>query len=724
MSIADHQTSTDTVELNEDSFRDVLDILFRRRRIILAVLLLSIAAGVALMLRSRKYTAQGAIRVQPGAASMYRTSPLSALTEDPDDKIESETAILQSRTLYLEVAKQLNLVNDPAFWGKSSLKPQSLDDPKVRENLIRQMRRAIRVAHNPKDEIIDISCTTISPALSAKVVDTLINDYITHLFQMRYGSTKRVSEWLIGQLDDLRQQIERDQTEIIELQKKLGVIGLNEQTAEYLQTQSLNSMTKAASEATIERILAEAKLRYLEDSDPNLMEGEINPLNQGSSISAQNSLLQNLRNAQAQAASNYARLLAQFGPNYPDVKQQKAQLEEINNEVKTEQQRILNQAKLSYNTASANEKMDTDVLGQKTNEAFKSGGDMVRYVLLLHDYQSHRSLYEELVQRLREAGITSGLEAGEIDIVDLADLPVIPNPPGPLLLLTGTLFLGLIGGSFLALTIDSLDSRVKTAEQAQRVARLPLLAILPHAERRKQKGEVPTALLPMFVAPGSHYAEAIQTLRTSILLAIPGLPAKVLLVTSATSGEGKSTTARSLAIVSARHRARTLLIDCDLRKGTQAVAFGINNVKGVSSVLTQQTSLDNAVEKVSGFDNLFVLAAGPHPPDPAVLIGSKQMSDLIDECRDRFDFIVIDSAPILGLSDTINLGQLADVTILVIREGLSNRKAIRDAVTRMNRTKCPLVGFALNDVDFHAHAYHYRYGKNEGYYREPTEDRQ
>lgn len=722
MVAANNKSEIEVVQAPDLSLNDVIDALFRRRRVIFLVVVLGLLAAVVLMLRPRKYTATGVIRVQPGTASMYRTSPSAFFAGEESGVIASEAAIIQSRSVYLQVAKELGLANDPAFWGTSHIKPQSLDDPKTREKVIRLMKSEINVDHDPKDELITISCTTIAPALSSKIVNTLINDYISSLFQMRYGSTRRVSGWLIGQLDDLKQQIERDQTEIISLQKKLGVIGLNEQNAEYLQTEALDSITKAASESTVKRILAEARLRKLQESDPNLVEGEDNLLSQGAGGS-QNSLLQNLRNARAQAASNYARLLAQFGPNYPEVRQQKAQLDQIDKEVDTEQQRILNQAQLSYNAAKANESMDKSLLQNKTSEAFNSGGDMVRYMLLLHDYQSHRGLYEQLVQRLREAGITSGLEAGEIGIVDLADLPAIPNSPGPLLLLVGGLLGGTIFGCFVVLGLDALNTRIANEEQAERATNLPLLAIVPHAESRKQKSSNSIPPSTLIGAPGTRYAEALQSLRTSILLAKPGMAPKVILVTSAIPREGKSMTASNLAKAFARHGRRVLLVDCDLRRGTQAAILDVDGGKGLSGVLTQQTPIGEAIQPVPGFDGLYLLAGGPLPPDPAVLIGSEQMDRLVQECANAFDVVVLDSAPVLGLADTITLGRLAEAVIVVVRERVSSRRAVQDSVARIRNARLPVIGFVLNDVDVRAHAYGYGYGygsSSEGYYAEDT----
>ena len=727
MTPTDNDIQFDQSDSSTITLQDVVQVLLRRRRVIYLILLLALATAVALMLRPRKYTAKGVIRVQPSAASIYRTSPVDLMSGGQGDvEIASDVSIMQSRSIYLQVARELNLANNPAFWGTSHLKPRSLDDPRTREQVIRLMRKEIKVTNNPKNQLIHVSCTTISPALSAKMANTLINDYITDLFRMRYGSTERASRWLIGKLDNLKHQIERDQTEIIAFQKKLGIIGLDQQNSEYLQAQALDTITKAATEATVERILAEAKLRDLKRSNPNLMEGEVNVLSQGDAANTQSGLLQNLRNARAKAASKYAMLLAQSGPNYPAVRQQKAQLDEINNEVKTEQKRILNQARLSYSAARANEAMDDNLLQRKTQQAFSSGGDMTKYVLLLHDYKSHRSLYEKLVQRLREASITSGLDAGDIDIVNLADLPVLPNPPGPLLLLAGGLFAGLFLGCFAALAVDALDTRIANSEQAERAVGHPLLALVPHvllgSNKKPSKSSAIDKSLP---APGSQYAEALQSLRTAVLLAQPGMAAKTILVSSAGPGEGKSTTARNLAVAFARHQKRVLLIDCDLRRGDQARWFDLSNIRGLTSVLTLQSSREESIQAVPAQEGLFLLSSGPTPPDPAVLIGSAQMAKIIEAAALAFDIVVVDAPPVLGMADAINLGSLVDAVILVVRERFSNRKAVRDTVDRIHRPRLPLIGFVLNDVDFNSFAYGYGYGyyygkRYEGYFEKES----
>ena len=218
---------------------------------------------------------------------------------------------------------------------------------------------AIRVYHTPKDENHLHHLHHPVASASARIVNALINDYVSYLFQMRLSSTKRTSKWLIGQLDDLKTQISQDQVSLVSLQGKLGVIGLDPRTSEFLATQSLDSFTKAASAATVDRIVAEAKYRFLQESDPNLIEGEVSVLPQGSSASSTNSLLENLRNSRAAAAATYANLSARFGAKYPEVKQAKAQLDELDREVQTEQVRIMNQAKVAFQAARSNERRPT-----------------------------------------------------------------------------------------------------------------------------------------------------------------------------------------------------------------------------------------------------------------------------------------------------------------------------------------------------------------------------
>lgn len=686
---------------SETSFGDVVEILIRRKKIVAAVLLLCLIAGLGFALRPRTYAATGTIRIQPGNASAYRTTTTPS-TVVPEDKIASDVAILTSHSLHMRIAKELDLVNEPAVWGYSRNQGRSLDDPKVRQRLDNWFKDAIRVYHTPKDEMVTITCTTRVPSLSSRIVNALINDYVAYLFEMRLTSTKRTSGWLVGQLDDLKSLIAKDQVELVALQGKLGVIGFDPHNNDFLASQSLDSFTKAASAATVDRIVAEAKYRILKESDPNLIEGEVHVLPQGNSTPDASSLLEKLRSTRAEAAANYAMLGARFGNKYPEVKQAKAQLDELDREVRSEQDRIRNQAKLAFQAAASNERSTNAAVKQHKQEVFKSHGEMTKYLTLVSDYSSHKALYEGLIQRLREAAITSGLEAGEVDIVDLADTPALPVPPGPLSLFLTSLIAGMVLGCLGGLVVESLDLRVFTAEQLERITNLPVLAEAPHdVWLHGTAGEVSPRVLD---APRSPYAEAFQVLRATLATSSAGRLPRVVLVTSALPAEGKTATAVNLAAVAALHGQKVLLMDCDFHRpaaqdATESPAGSQrqDDAEGLTEVLGGFASLETALWRPSGAHHLSVLLTGSQPPSPAVLLGSDAMSHLVAACRIKFDFVVIDSSSLLGFADTLLLGSLVDAALLVVRSEMSAKSTTRRAAKLLSASAVPIAGVVLND---------------------------
>lgn len=510
------------------------------------------------------------------------------------------------------------------------------------------------------------------------------------------------------QLNDLRIQVQNDQEALIGLQQRLGVIGFDTKDSMYLAANQIGELTKSSNEATINRIVAETKYRFLSDSDLNLIETQSPMLaSTKTSSTAQNSLLEGLRSSRAQAASVYASLSTQYGPNYPDVKQAKAQLDGIDKEIDTEEKRVLSQARMSFVAAQAAEKSTTAALNRQEGDAFKSTSDLAKFAMLSHDYEAHRTLYEGLVGRLREAGITSGLESGEVDVVDLADLPSIPSPPGPITFIAGGIIIGFIVGSLVALVVDALETSINNAAQVEAILRRPLLGLLPRLDA-------------VHLAERTwdfRYAEAIQSLRSSVLLARADSPPKVIMITSALPAEGKSFTARNLAKAFAQHDARILLIDCDMRRGTVAKSLGISAIAGLSSLLTGQSTLERAVQSVPGIPNLSVVTTGPHPPLPSVLIGSEAMNRLISKCREEYDFIILDSPPLLAITDTMNMVHLADVIVLVARQNISHKQAITEAHARLEIANADVLGFVLNDVDPKWGGYNYVY---HDYYGDET----
>lgn len=697
----------------------LIDILRRRMFAIAAVAALGIAVGILAALLPYTYTSSGRIQVRPGSSNMYRVDKQALLgMADSDTKLESEVAILQSDTLLLQVAKELNLQNDADFIRLKKGGSSSLEDPTVREKVLRQFSRDLSIRLVPRTEIIVVSCTTRSPKLSARIVDTLINDYIGRIFKTRYASAQRVAGWLSEQLTDLKKVVEGDQERLVDLQKQLGVVGIDQ--THNIVTAALEDLTKSAAEAKVERIIAEARYRILENSNPDLIEGGPRLLTPPNTPNSQSSLLAVLRARQAQISSEYAQLRVTYGPNYPDVKQVKAQLDEANRLVKAEQDRVLSQAREAYQAAKSNESMTDAALAAQKQDAFRSQSDMVQYAILQHDYNSNRLLYEGLMRRLREAGIESGLESSEVDIVDLANIP--GRPAGlsrPVKVVLGGM-LGFLAGIAFALFLEGIDTRISSVDDLERISGLPSLAVVPIYKRANaaepksgRKEALPSQIPEMVKSPNSIFTEAILGLRSSLLLSNVDRPPQVVVVTSALPGEGKSTIALNEACALSQLGMKVLLIDCDLRRPSIHVKLGVTNRLGLTSVLTGKVAIAEAQQSVPEIQNLVVMTSGPLPPSPANVLASHRMIELVAAVKKDFDCIVIDCPPALSVTDATLVSRFADAIVLVVRLGLVNRKSVRRVRDLFNHTGFQLSGFVLNAVDLRSLTYgdaYYMYG--------------
>ena len=658
-----------------------------RLPLVLGVILFGALVGYFFASAPRRYSSEATLRIQPSNASALEISPSQLLGGQggSDEKINSEVAIMASRTILLQVAEDLKLPDNPDFWGSKKAPHLNMADPQARDAVMGRMKGILLFNRPPKTDIVQIVCTTPSPLLSAKIANEITNQYIVRVFQVRYGSTMRVSTYLTTQLTDLKDKVERDQEQLVGLQETLGVVGLDSKTSAYLLADSLEGVTKASSEATIGRIVAETKLRVLQESDPNLIEGEQPLLGPSSGVG----LLQTLRSSQAEAAAAYANLSAKYGPAYPDVKQAKARLDELNKEVKTEQQRILNQAQTSYSAAAANEKMTSDVLTSLKEKAFTSRSDMVRYVILQRQYEADRALYEGLTERLRVADINAGLESAQVDIIDLADISSIARKPLPWQWFVLCLFAATFFGVVLAVIVDQFDRRLGRPEDAERSLRIPLLAVLHRFSTAFRPGTFEE------LGQGA-YAEGMQLLRSSVLMSKPGRPPNSILVTSAIPGEGKSTVSRGLAAMLAMHGTRVLLIDADLHRPAQSIALSVQGLRGLSDVLSSDILPSEVIIPVPAVNGLFLMPAGRCPPQPATLLSSGRMNDIIEQMKGKYDFVVIDSPPVLRVSDTILLSPLAEAIVIIVRENMADIKEVRQTITLLRRGRGNVIGFAMN----------------------------
>lgn len=705
----------------ESSLSDSWLVVRKRKWIIICAALLGAIIGIMTALSTAKvYEASSNIQVHPGESQQYRVDAGGGSNgiggDDVSIRLETEVAILQSQQLELQVARELNLTNDMYFMrSKRPISGQSLNDPRLMLKVLDIFQHSLQVKRVPKTELIAISFTSTSPELASKIVNTIVADYIHRSFTVRYDSTQKVSKWLENNLTDLKDEVESNQEKMVNLQRQLGVIGFDDK--HNLIADQLEDLTKAVTEARINRIINETRYRVMSTTDPNLLEAESGSTN---STAAQTSgtLLGTLRNALASDQAKYAQLQTQFGSKWPDVVQLKAQIAEEKKSITEEQQRVVEQSKVAFQAAKSSEEMAEAALNEKENEAFASRDALVQYAILQRQFESSRDLYEGLTRRLREAGITAGLQSSEIDVVDMALIPMIPTGPRRMsIVFMGALF-GMIGGIALAFLMESLDTSLRSIAEIEAVMELPSLAVIPRARRNMARapGEATPAIMrniDVVSQPKSQFSESFRSLRTSLMLSTVGHPPRVVLITSSIPSEGKTTVATNLAAALSQRDVKVLLIDADLRRPTVHHRFGLSAKAGLTTVLANTTRLEDTLQTSPDLPNLDILASGPVPPFPTEMIASERMAQILEEAKGKYEHIVIDSPPILSVTDGVILARLCDAVALVMRHGGASKHIVRRSRDLLLRAGAPVTGIILNAVDLSSPDYYGYYG----YYR-------
>ena len=674
-----------------------------RKKMILAIAALGVIYGIySGYTQPRLFDASGTIEIRSGSSNEYRVGSVNRMGGDETSRITTEVTILKSDSLMLAVARDLNLANNPDLMGPSA-RYRNVDEPAVRHAIVGILQGNVTVSAIQKTDIIRISCSTPKAQLSADIVNKLVQEYRLRTLQSRADATRRVSEFLSQQLDDLKQQVSNSQEQMIDLQKRLGVLGFDPTHNQI--TTTLDDLSKAAGAAELARIAAETRYKVLSSMDPNI-------LDQAGSAYAP-SAVSSLRTQLNSAEADLAKLNVTYGPNNPKEKGIREEIAELNKQIAVEETRILSETKQGYLAAQAQEQQTNAALDNAKAEAYNLRDDLLKYTLQAHDYEANRTLYDGLLQRLRTAGVEAGLESTEIDTIDTAYAPLAPTLKSKSTILLIDTFVMLVAGVILAFLLESLDTGLRSVAEIESVSGLPSMALIPRARRTVSEDSTASPVmrnLTTLSSPKSQFSEAFRALRTSLLLSVAGGEPKVILLTSATPSEGKTTVSINLACVLAQRNVRVLLVDADLRRPTVHHRFGLNGKIGLTSVLTGSVSLQDAVQTIPEIPQLDVLVSGPVPPFPTEMLGSETMHALIEQCKGIYTHIVMDSPPLLSVTDSVVLARDADAVVMIVRHGKSSKHAMRRARDLLVRSGAPVTGIVLNAVDLNSPEYYAYYG--------------
>ncbi|HEV2618187.1 MAG TPA: polysaccharide biosynthesis tyrosine autokinase [Candidatus Acidoferrales bacterium] len=633
---------------------------------------------------------------------------------DLDNYIETQIKILGSETLAMQTIRSLDLPRFPEFGGNPgelvTVEPNQKEPPILGAFLDR-----LSVTRVPDSRLIQVHFAAEDPQLAAQVVNAHVHNYIEENLKSHYDATMQASDFLRSELEDLRAKMEKsEQDEVVyERQNQIWMVDANQNTT----TQKLSDLSKTLTEVQTQLAQKEATVELAHSANVQSLAAVLG-----------NSAVQDLAKKKTDMAEQYMEALNQFGPNYPKVQRLKAQQDDIQKQLDGAKDAMVHQIDTDYSETQAREALLERDLNRQEILADNMAQKLVEYNLLKHDAESNKELYDGLLQKLKEAGISAGLRSSNIRVVDPALVPSTPARPQKSRNIMLAFLVGIVGGVGLAFLREYLDNTVKSPDDIQHLTGLPSLAVVPaflngngsgplaRISRRAgagANGADSRIELISLQQPKSVVSEAFRALRTSLLLSQPDHPPQVILVTSSLPREGKTTSAANLAVTLAQLGDRTLLIDCDLRKPGVRKALdlpsGLGQDTGVSSYLAGVAPLHDVIVPHPAISNLDAILTGPIPPNPADLLSSHRMLEAIADLRLRYKFIVIDSPPIMAATDAVILSAVVDGVLLVVWSGETPKEAFRRTRDLLSAVKGRLLGVILNAVDSGAPDYYYSY---------------
>jgi succinoglycan biosynthesis transport protein ExoP len=730
-----------TLPDKDPTLRDLLRIFHRRTRAVFVtasvVFLLAVCACVFM---TRRYTATSVIQLQKSSSdSLGLDSLMGAASGGASDALsvnidlQTQADILQSEALALKVVKDLNLEQNedfkphfsPISWLLGLVSPRGPVDPAHaslenspgrRGRVVKAFHDNLKVKVTAGTRLLEVDYTNRDPKVAAAVVNHLVQALIDFTFQTKFTATNQVSQWLEGQLGDLRKQSEQLQSRVVALQQGSGIFGVggtDPQGKPIIYSPILDRLqqsTAQLSQAQMNRVLKASVAEVVKTGNAELI-SQLSGTSIGSASSpgVTNSLavIQNLRLQEATLRAQIDQDASQFGPSYPKLVEERASLKGLQQSLQDEIQRTAQRSQNDFEVASKAEQGARAAYDNDRAAAEKLNDKSIEYAILSKEADQSQELYQDLLKRLKEAGILEGLHSSNVTVVDQASAPAKPSKPQvPLYLALGAA-MGMFFGCCSALLIDAVDNKIQDAEEIEAL-QIPLLGIAPQIEAGKG---TPHAIMldPQY----SAFGESVRRLRSGLLISRSGRPPQVLLVSSASPGEGKSTLALNLAASLSQFDKRVLLVEADMRRPVLRGRLGLDGTDGLSVLLSDCDAASGMIP-VPGNPNLTLLPGGPIPPYPAELLGSHRMHSLMEEWRTEFDFIVVDSPPVLPVVDSQLLEEIADATVLLARVGFTSRAALERAykllLLHRKEPAMPAIGVLLNFVPRRSSAHYGYYG--------------
>jgi capsular exopolysaccharide synthesis family protein len=688
------------------TLHDYFRILIKRRWLILLVFFATVAyTAFKTFTETPMYTATVQILIerhtphyidQPGASSQYDYSG--------EEFYQTHYKLLESPALAKIVADKLNLKSNPSYAPIFRNLPPNADDAmkqQAEEDLIGAIAGGVQVNPVRQSSLVNVSFSNPDPKFAATVVNTLARAYIEQSLDLRFAASQEAAAWLKGKLIEGRKKLEESEAKLNHYKREHNIVALDDK--ESITEQKLEQLNKDLIAAQTHRMEVETRFKEVSRGQPI-------------SQVLNNPLILALKGQEAKLTAEQSELSRKFGEDHPRMIRLTNELATTRAKIAAEMGQVVQAIKNEYYMAKAQEEnLKAALESQKTDTQDLSDRN-IQYRVLLRDVETNRAMYENMLKSLKTTTAAENTPATNIRIVYPATVPTAPVSPRKSRNLMLAAVMGLVLGVGLAVFTESLDTTLKTPEEVEGWLEIPNLALIPHMEftsGNPVKEEFPELIVHHGTQPLA--SESYRGLRTTILFSTPGQAPRILLVTSSLPLEGKSLTSANLGIAMAKAEPNVLLVDADLRRPSLHKIFHLPAEPGLSNFLVGELDDLPVVETI--VPNLFVVTAGKIPPHPSELLGSERMREFLDLAKSRFGRIILDSPPLMSVTDAAILSTQAEGVLLVIKAESVPRKAAMDARDQLLEVNATLLGVVFNNIPTQSNGYFYNsYYRYHSYY--------
>lgn len=710
---------------DETHLRDYLHVILRRKWFILVFfLVIVVSVTLSSFLMKPIYKSTAVVRIDKENPNVLAFKDVQLVTPD-EDYYATQYKILKSRSLAKKTIQMLALDKDPdfnpglkkgffssvkatltgviPFFGRPGGNPQSETTDEQYGYLVDRFTGMQEVVPIQKSQLVQLSFLSPNPALAQKVANGMAAAYIDFNIDSGLDASQNAGKFLEKQLDILKSKLESSEVTLNKYSSDNEMLFIDENhERQSILNQKLTEISTALNTATTGRIQAEALFREIRESGPE------NP------VIMNNPLIHELKKEYASLESEYSNLSKLYKPEFPKMKRLQTQMDAVSNRIAEEKRSLAKAVESDYSAALKKEKYLAGEFDNNKRKMLDFQKRNIQYQILKRDVDANRELYTSLLQRMKEISVSATKTTTNIQILDAAEYPKKPFKPDKSRNILLAAVFGLLGGIGLAFFIEYFDNTIKDTGEIEKRLRLPTLGLIPH---QRLPESVKRPLLAYSKNRGA-VAEAFRSIGTFILLSSAARPPKTILVTSPGEREGKTTICINTAMALAESIGNGVIIDADLRKPKLNHCFDVENETGLTTYLSGNMEFEGSLIKKTAINGLSIITSGPVPPNPSELIVSKRMKDLIDGLQSLFDFIIIDSVPVMGIPDSIYLSSIVDGSVIVIKAGETSRNALMETKKIFRSINSKILGVIINGIRENDLKYNYYSNYYSSYFKE------